>query len=285
MVYPDDANIRYTEYVHAAVSHSGAVFDRPGVANPYGIASPGTRINFRTDAARVSIVVTYTFACNAPGCGLFSVERDGRLLSYTFGSNTTVGQATYQLAWPPLAGVHNYSVIWPYGTQMVFQGLRLEGGSQRLAPPVSQRPARLHVAYGDSITQGYYAASGIVGTYPDQVARKKSWSVVNMGFAGETTVPSDGSAVAALHGDIVSLAIGVNDFNSSKPLAAFRSDYAALLDSVRAVQPNVPLYCVTPIWTTLETVQNGQGLCISVTTGRRSARSSSSGRQPTRTCT
>ena len=77
-VFPDDPAIRYTEYAHATISHWAAVFDRPGVPNGNWIASPGTRISFRTDATRVSIVLTYTFACNAPGCGRFSVEKDGR---------------------------------------------------------------------------------------------------------------------------------------------------------------------------------------------------------------
>jgi len=84
-----------------------------------------------------------------------------------------------------------------------------------------------------------------------------------MGFGGEPTVPSDGTAVGLLNGSIVTIAIGTNDFGQSKPLATFQSDYDALLDSVRALQPTVPIYCVTPIWTTLDAFQNGQGLYLS----------------------
>lgn len=40
------------------------------------------------------------------------------------------------------------------------------------------------------------------------------------------------------------------------------SDYDGLVDAVRALQPTVPLYCVTPIWTGVEDVQNGQGLYV-----------------------
>jgi len=260
-VYPDDPGLRYTEYAHATISHTAAVFDRPGVPNGNGIASPGTRINFRTDATRVSIVVTYTFACGAAGCGHFSVERDGRLLPSNFGSDTVAGQATYVVATQLFAATRNYSVIWPYGTQMVFGGLLLEGGQHRLVTPAPARPGRRYVAYGDSITQGYYA-SGIVHTYPDQVAHRKDWSVVNMGFGGETTVPSDGTAVGLLGGNVVTVAIGVNDWGTSKPLATFVSDYKALLDQIRALQPTVPLYCLTPIWTSVEGAPNGQGLYV-----------------------
>jgi lysophospholipase L1-like esterase len=262
MIYPDNPAIRYTEYAHATISHAGAVFDRPGVANGNAIASPGTRVNFRTDATRVWVVVTYTFACNAPGCGRFSAERDGRLLPQTFGSDTVSGQTTYLLALQTSPLPHNFSLIWPYGTQMVFDGLELQGGQPRLLSPAPIRPAFRYVAYGDSITQGYYASSGIVDTYPDQVGHKKGWSVVNMGFGGETTVPSDGSAVGLLGGNLVTVAIGVNDFGTSKPLAAFVSDYNALLDAVRALQPVVSLYCLTPIWTSLEAVTNAQGLHV-----------------------
>ncbi len=261
-IYPDNPAIRYTEYAHATISHGGAVFDRPGVANGNAIASPGTRVNFRTDATRVWIVVTYTFACNAAGCGHFSVERDGQLLPQTFGSDTVSGQATYLLALQPTALPHNFSVIWPYGTQMVFDGLQLQGGQPRLLTPAPVRPAFRYVAYGDSITQGYYASGGTVDTYPDRIARKRRWSVVNMGFGGETTVPSDGTAVGLLGGNLVTVAIGVNDFGTSKPLTTFVSDYNALLDAIRVLQPAVPLYCVTPIWTSVEAVTNSQGLHV-----------------------
>jgi hypothetical protein len=164
-VYPDDPNIRHTEYVRAAVTHTVVVFDRPGVANGNAIASPGTRINFRTDATRVSIMVTYTFACGAAGCGRFSVEQDGRPLVPSFGSDVASGPATYVIATQALPGLRSYSVIWPYGTQVVLNRLQLEGGQHRLYAPPPTRPTRRYVAYGDSITQGYFA-SGIVHTYP-----------------------------------------------------------------------------------------------------------------------
>ena len=262
VVYPDDPGIRYTEYARATVTHAGAVFDRPGVPNGNGIASPGTRINFRTDATRVSVMVTYTFACGALGCGHFSAERDGRLLPPSFGSDVASGAGTYLIATQVSPATRSYSIIWPYGTQMVFNGLALDGGSHHLVSPAPARPARLYVAYGDSITQGYYASAGTIHTYPDQVARKKNWSVINMGFGGEPTVPSDGSAVGKLHGNIVTVAIGANDWGQSKALGTFVSDYNGLLDAIRALQPTVPLYCLTPIWTGLEDVQNGQGLYV-----------------------
>ena len=260
-VYPDDPGIRYTEYAHAVISHSAAVFDRPGVANGNAIASPGTRINFRTDATRVSIVVTYTFACGATGCGRFSVVSDGRLLPGSFGSDTAAGTSKVPIASQPLPALHSYSVIWPYGTQMVFDGLVLEGGQRRLLVPAPTRPIRRYVAYGDSITQGYYA-SGVVHTYPHVLADRKGWSVVNMGFGGEATVPSDGTAVGLLGGNVVTVAIGANDWGQSKPLAAFISDYTALLDAIRTLQPTVPLYCLTPIWTGVEGLPNSQALYV-----------------------
>ncbi len=55
---------------------------------------------------------------------------------------------------------------------MVSNGLQLEGGQHRLYAPSPTRPTRRYVAHGDSITQGYFA-SGIVHTYPDQIARQK----------------------------------------------------------------------------------------------------------------
>ncbi len=110
-VYPDDPNIRYTEYAHASVTHSAAVFERPGVANGNAIASPGTRVSFRTDATRISIMVTYTFECGATGCGHFSVERDGLLLPASFGTDSGSGPATYLIASQLSPAIHTYSVL------------------------------------------------------------------------------------------------------------------------------------------------------------------------------
>ena len=78
----------------------------------------------------------------------------------------------------------------------------------------------------------------------------------------KTTVPFDGTAVGLLQGNIVTLAIGANDWGTSKPLSTFVSDYNGLLDAVRAQQPQVPLYCLTPIWTSVEGNANGQGLHV-----------------------
>jgi lysophospholipase L1-like esterase len=261
VIYPDNPLINYTEYVHGAIDHSSALFDRPGVNNGNAISSPGTRANFRTDATRVSIVVTYSYACGYTGCGRFFAEQDGRLLPQSIGSDSTSGRATFLLAAQSRRTAHSYSLIWPYATQVAFNGLQIEGGGTHLLAPAPTRPWRRYVAYGDSITQGYFA-SGTTHTYPDQVARKKHWSVVNMGFGGETTVPSDGTAVGLLQGSIVTLAIGVNDWGTSKPMSTFVSDYNGLLDAVRAKQPQVPIYCLTPIWTSIEGNANGQGLQV-----------------------
>jgi lysophospholipase L1-like esterase len=259
VVYPDDPLIGYTEYARATISHSSAIFDRPGVNNGNAIASPGTRANFRTDATRVSLMVTYSYSCGYTGCGRFWLEQDGRLLPTGFGSDTTSGRATFVLATQSRPTPHSYSLIWPYATQVAFNGLEID--AKHLLAPVPTRPTPRYVAYGDSITQGYFA-SGTVRTYPDQVARKKHWSVVNMGFGGEATVPSDGTAVGVLNGSIVTVAIGVNDWGQSKALGAFVSDYNGLLDAIRSLQPQTPIYALTPIWTSVEGSTNGQGLHI-----------------------
>jgi lysophospholipase L1-like esterase len=261
IIYPDDPLISYTEYAHAVINHSAAVFNRPGVNNGNEIDTPGARINFRTDATRVSIMVTYTFACGYTGCGRFWLEQDGRLLPAGLGFDTTSGRATFLLATQSRRTPHSYSLIWPYATQVAFNGLQLGGGENHLLAPAPTRPAPRYVAYGDSITQGYFA-SGTVRTYPDQVARKKHWSVVNMGFGGEATVPSDGTAVGVLNGSIVTVAIGANDWGQSKPLNTFVSDYNGLLDAIRSLQPQTPIYALTPIWTSVEGSTNGQGLHV-----------------------
>jgi len=45
-------------------------------------------------------------------------------------------------------------------------------------------------------------------------------------------------------------------------MSTFVSDYSGLLDAIRALQPRVPLYRLTPIWTGVEGALNGQGLTV-----------------------
>jgi GDSL-like Lipase/Acylhydrolase family len=259
-VAADDPQIAYTEYAALSLTHRRARFYRPDVFNPAGRSSPGTRVNFSSDARAIWMRVDYYHGqCGSTGCGRFWLEVDGVVQQGGVGSDTDEGQHRYLIYTQATRQHHDFSLIYPWGPPVDFLGLVLAGGTPGLLSPPPTRPAFLSVMHGDSITQGQ-ASTGIVKTYPDRVARRNGWSVINMGFGGRSVEGDDGSAIGNLGGDLVTVAIGINNYNSSRTLEETRTRYELLLDNLRALQPTVPVYCITPIWGTREATPNAQGL-------------------------
>jgi lysophospholipase L1-like esterase len=258
LIYPDDLNFSYTEYVHGDITHERARFDRPGPFNNAWVTAPDTRANFASDAQRIWMFVDYRpDPCNSPGCGHFWLTVDGVVQAEGVGSDTFVGLRRYAIFQQPSATRHDFSLIFPYGSAVDFHGLSLSGGTPGLLSPPPGRPDLLFVAYGDSITQGS-SATGIVRTYGDQVARAKDWRIINLGYGGEWVRQSDGSVVGAIDADLYTVAVGINDYNLSLTLSGTHDRYEAFLDHFRRLQPTAPVYCITPIWGTSEDNPNNQ---------------------------
>ena len=115
---------------------------------------------------------------------------------------------------------------------------------RRPGPP---RTAQRLAAYGDSITHGF-TASDVSKSYTFLFAQKKNWQLVNMGLGGRSSAANDGTLIAALGCDVVSVLIGANDWQGGRPLAAFRANMEGFLRNLRAKQPAVPLIVITPLW-------------------------------------
>lgn len=264
-ISPLDPGLSYSEYVGASIDANAARFDRLIINWDGNLNSPGTRINFASDATKISVQLDYQSTISTPGAGLFGLEMDGELQALTIGSDTDVGSsyyivhkaATYQ-------GRREYSLIFPYGSQVAFQGLRLSGGAPGLLGTTAPRPSTLYAAYGDSITHGFQASSTSAG-YPYQVGKLQQERVINMGFIGRKITGSDGTGVAFLGADRITIAIGVNDFIGGDiliptSLADFSFRYDSFIDNVRAVQPTVPIFAITPTWYSQQSVPNSLGL-------------------------
>lgn len=134
---------------------------------------------------------------------------------------------------------------------LIMKGNRLEAGNA--APEVAQTPAspetepagaevepkifrfvstvdlsnKTYYAYGDSITWGYYAGKQMDKPYPTQVAELLGLqSYLNLGQSGATLCANDMGLVnmterilsRPYYADIVSVLMGVNDYNRSLPL-------------------------------------------------------------------
>ena len=263
-VKPNDPRISYSEYVNATVDATRARFERTTIMWRVNMHSPGTRVNFRSNAFRVRMLVDYLQTSVIKGSGTFRLEVDGRLAPEGLGSDTATGRNWYTIFEGPYAGGRDFSLILPAGSDVDFLGLELTGGRHELLSPPT-RPAFLYVAYGDSIVQGF-SASSIAEGYPHRIGETQGWRTLNMGFGGRETVASDGTAVGDLAGNILSIAMGINDFlgenEGPTPGPLFQTRYDGLLDNLRAVQPTVPVFAMTPTWTKFEGIPNSVGLTV-----------------------
>lgn len=257
----DDPRLTYSDYIRLQIAappedstRKAASFDRlldmPGKG--YRWDSPGSRVRFRTDATSVSA----TFA--STGLHISTSARNGQILCQIDGQRAAVfgapsagpagaSRAPQRIALPRPArpGWHEYELILPYGDSVAFEGLHVNDAAR--FEPMPPRPAFRYVAYGDSITHGF-AASDVGRTFPFLVAEKKNWQLLNLGLGGRSSTGGDGRIIGSLNPDLVTVLIGVNDWQSAVPVARFRANMTAFFDGLRALQPQVPVYVITPLW-------------------------------------
>jgi len=261
-VAPDDPRIAYSDYVRksiVAAPFDAAVtlarFDRllPIAGKGYEWDNPGARVRFRTDATNAQATLYYnelhlsTSARNSRG--FYTVDgltnAAARFQTAATATVRTQEQVVVSLAVPPGGGFHDYELVLPYGDSVDFQGLQVNADAQFQAP--ATRPATRYLAYGDSITHGF-TASDVAYSYAFRVAEAKGWQLVNMGFGGRAATAADGTTVGAQQADVITVLIGVNDWQGGVPLATYSNRLDSFLANLRAQQPSVPVYLLTPLW-------------------------------------
>ena len=85
-------------------------------------------------------------------------------------------------------------------------------------------------------------------SYAYRVAEKKGWQIVNLGLGGRASNIADAKVVAAQKADVISVFMGVNDWQGAGPLERYRKNMTGFLDVIRAAQPTVPIYYLTSLW-------------------------------------
>jgi len=229
----------------------GRGIEMPGKG--YEWDNPGARICFRTDAREITVKLLYSemHASKSArnGKGLFYIDGQTRP-EWLFDSSATSivrdkEEVSVPLPVPAEAGFHDYAIVLPYGDSVELLGLTVNEGAH--FEPFSRLPNIRYVAYGDSITQGF-TASHIGLTYPFLLAENKHWQIFNMGFGGRSANANDGKVVAPLKADIMTILIGVNDWQGGVPLEKFQAQMEGLLHNIRKDSPTTPIYLITPLW-------------------------------------
>jgi len=239
---PDNPNITYSSYAHLTLSSTMARFDRI-ISNALKYDNPGARVRFRTDATSVVASVFYNSMASQVVCSIGTILVDGTQTgTYTVGG--TRGTVSFTVLTQGTAAFHTIELVLPYWDSVDFTGLTVNAGANFTAPPAP--PSVRWVSYGDSITQGGYAA---VNPFIEQVGRTRGWETVNMGFGGYTIQPADGTTLGGLGATVITEMMGHNNAGSGTPVATFIASMTSWVSAVRSMQPSVPIYLISPIYT------------------------------------
>ncbi len=245
---PNDPALRYTGCVRVDANAEHARFDRCVPADGgFQYDAPGTHVSLRTDA--LSIVArfrgnglqTRRDAVNGVGVVMVDGQRSGTYrVDGTAINSVTVLNVTN-------AVMRDVEIWLPYAESVDFLGLTVNDTAR--LQPVPKRARPRYVAYGDSITQGFWATD-VTFTYPVLVAMRNGWELVNLGCGGRQATATDGQVIGSVPADVITILIGFNDHYGNKPLDRYRADVRGMLQRIRAAQPQTPIYLITPPWST-----------------------------------
>jgi len=248
-----DARIEFTDGIGlqsdpvVGTVHFDRQLDTPG--RGFRWDSPGARMRWRTDAAQVRALVRYTdrhTGAARNGVGMYRVDGCGEE-GWVFTRPVPDVAPLVRIEFPAArdGAMHDYELILPYADSVELVGVEASVGAAWARP--APRPTVRYLAFGDSVTQGF-TASHIGATYAFRVADRNDWQLLNLGIGGRGTRGEDATTIGAIDADVISIAIGVNDWQGGTDLAAFRAQYARLLTGVVAARPRARIFAVTPLW-------------------------------------
>jgi lysophospholipase L1-like esterase len=209
-------------------------------------APDGGRIRFSSNTSRLTIKVRVVSG-NAKPC-FFDVYLNGQYA----GSAAAKGALEQELALfeRPDRAFREITIYLPNNHEAHVLAVGVHPGAEIKTPPAFALPKPM-VCYGSSVLQGT-GATHPAKTYPAALARRLNLDFVNLGFGGAGKAePEVVDLVKQLDGCCYVFDLGKS--YGDQPVAPF----ARMLDEMRAAHPGVPILCVTPIYSTLESNQPG----------------------------
>lgn len=245
-----DPSFSYSGYANIDIQPEHVRFDRLiDAESGFRHDNPGVSIFFRTNAESVTARFLYNglrqLVGSLNGTGVWFI--DGKPSGEFHTGAERPGPVEVAVLSHGGREERTFELRLPYGESVDFQGITVNDGAT-LVPIVLPKRIR-YVAYGDSITHGF-SASKVTNTYPYMLAAKEGWELVNMGFGGREATASDGLALAAISPDVVTILMGFNDYYLNKPLLTYEQDLQGILRGIRTKCPLIPIYLITPLWST-----------------------------------
>jgi lysophospholipase L1-like esterase len=214
----------------------------------YAGDNAGATIRFATDATNLTLRIAYVDQAQMGGHAYFLSQGEWQVDGQTETNFTRTasegGTQSLALALPGPPRLCQHAILLPLADRATLLGVALNPGATTSAVPPP--PAHRLVAYGDSITQGFFA-SRPSAAYPLRLAQETGWEVLNMGFCGRIVSPEDAQIIAAQKPDAVVILMGVNDALSMTDLALFRERFSNLITNLTTALPARPVLVITPL--------------------------------------
>ncbi len=214
--------------------------------------NPGAVLGFKTDAKELTVHLYFNpihiskSARNSKGIYLIDGKSSGDW-TYSTAEKKTVREAEkldLQIKVPGDGKEHSYEIIMPYADSVDICGITANDGARF---EKTTKAAKRLMMFGDSVTHGF-TASSIDGTYAYRTARLKNMELLNMAIAGRSSNPQDATVLASLKCEILTVLIGVNDWQGGNPVDKYKTNMKTFIQNYRKGAPDTPLYLISPLW-------------------------------------
>jgi len=254
----NNPNISYDGAFYTNVSDTSVTFNRhlssmitdweSGIGgqwiNQWVICQTGVRVRFKTASPTIDL----TFKKRTGGGTIGGTPTNGFSVFVDGVEIQTFSSLSFTIQHPNPGIAKTFEVLLPNLWAVDFKGMQLADTYSLESLDLLNKP--VYVAIGNSITHGTGQYVSSAKGYPFILATKMGWNLHNIAVAGATLGWAIAKNVKGKQVDVITIKIGFNDWKySGGTLASKKTEYAKLLDSLRAYQPSAMIYCITPLYT------------------------------------
>ena len=218
----------------------------------HSLGTAGVRLVFQTDSQSVQLKVRVKSISERKRFS-FDVFADGQFVDYLDNfsdADLPIGEQWIDLPTGDFeksfclgAGEKTVCIHFPYATQGMIREVVLDDGAT--FEPV--KASKKILAYGDSITQGYYALRSS-NRYIARLADYLGAEEINKGIGSDRFCPDLGRLKDEITPDYIVMAHGTNDWRTNRTREEFRGKAREELLALRENYPDAKMIVISPIW-------------------------------------
>lgn len=244
--------------------HTPDVRERYGAPLPRrrrALSTAGVRVAFRSDTTRLHLALRCGDGVEWVLRGKCDLFVDGRMEAFFGPDRVDIGTRWEAVIWnAPEARMRDFVLWLPAMRQTQIEALSVDAGAKVEAIPL--RPKQWLVL-GDSITQGYVTAHPSEG-YAARAAEALGMEHHNTAVGGGQADPALAGLARGIEADLITVAFGVNDYNTSLAPDTFARNVGELLAGLRSARPGARIVWIAPIpYVTRTHRRNNAGLLLS----------------------